>query len=146
MKSWCIINIHKMLLLLVSLLLLRLLLRRHIWLILLLLLLFLNAIILRLQYRSTSSICSSRCIPQIQSIKRSSKPITFLVCVAQILDSSCDLGRHEIVVSFDLTIGLQLTEHTWTSFLLNLFINWLILFYKFNEILVADIAHYGFWI
>ena len=104
-----------------------LLLRRHIiWLILLLYLLFLNTIILLL-YGSTSIISSSRCIPQIQPIERSPKPVTSLVCVAQILDFSCDLGRRKISVRFDLTIGLQffqLTDHTWASFLLNLFIDW----------------------
>ena len=153
MKSWRIINVDEMLLILVSLLLLWLLLlllmilllRRHIiWLILLLYLLFLNTIILLL-YGSASIISSSRCIPQIQPIERSPKPVTSLVCVAQILDCSCDLGRRKIAVSLDLTIGLQLTDHTWASFLLNLFVDWLtIIFYKFNEILVADIASYVF--
>ena len=149
MKSRRIINVHEMLLVLVSLLLLWLLLLmilllHIIWLILLLDLLFLNTIILLL-YGSPSIISSSRCIPQIQPIKRSAKPVTSLVCVAQVLDCSCDLGRRKIAVSFDLTIGLQLTDHTWASFLLNLLVDWLtIIFYKFNEILVADIASYIF--
>lgn len=150
MKSWRIINIHILLLLWSSLLLLRLLLLMvllRVWLIMLLDLLFLHAIILLLD-RSTSIICSCRCIPQIESIKRPSESVTPLVCVAQILNCSRDLGRLEFLVSLNLTTSLQLTDHTRTAFLLNLFVNWLILvlIYDFNEILVADIAYNAFLI
>lgn len=64
MESRRIIHIYKLLLLMTSLLLMWLLLRRYIRLTWVFLLLFLNSvIILWLQYRSTSIICSSWCIP-----------------------------------------------------------------------------------
>ena len=121
-----------------------------IWLIVLLDFLFLNTFILLLLDGSPSIICSRRCIPKIESIKRSPVLVAIEVCVGQILYSSCDLGRCKTVVSLNLTIGLELTDHTLASFLLYLFISRLeilllgLLFDYFYEILIANIAEKRF--